>query len=67
MYFIYLPICQGNDLLLGETVVIAAMPVATAGTMLCVEYDGDEKFMAQITFITTLATVFTIPLIAMIL
>ena len=67
MYFIYLPICQGNDLVLGETVVIAAMPVATAGTMLCVEYDGDEKFMAQITFITTLATVFTIPLIAMIL
>ena len=67
MYFIYLPICQGNDLLLGETVIISAMPVATAGTMLCVEYDGDEKFMAQITFITTLATVITIPLLAVVL
>lgn len=67
MYFIYLPICQSDSLLLGETVIIAAMPVATAGTMLCVEYEGDEKLMAQITFITTLVTVFTIPLIAMLL
>ncbi len=67
MYLIYRPICGDDYLLLGETVVISAMPVATAGTMLCVEYGGDEKFMAQITFITTLATVVTIPLIAMVL
>ena len=66
-YFIYSPLCKSDALLLGETVIISAMPVATAGTMLCVEYDGDEKFMAQITFITTLVTVITIPLIAMIL
>ena len=67
MYLIYRPICGDNALLLGETVIIAAMPVATAGTMLCVEYGGDEKFMAQITFITTLATVLTIPLLATVL
>lgn len=67
MYLIYRPICADNQLLLGETVIISAMPVATAGTMLCVEYGGDEKFMAQITFITTLATVITIPLISMVL
>lgn len=67
MYFIYLPVCGDNAMLLGETVIISAMPVATAGTMLCVEYGGDEKFMAQITFITTLSTVITIPLLASVL
>ena len=67
MYFLYLPVCGDNAMLLGETVIISAMPVATAGTMLCVEYGGDEKFMAQITFITTLATVITIPLLAVVL
>ncbi|MCR4610651.1 MAG: AEC family transporter, partial [Lachnospiraceae bacterium] len=67
MYLLYRPICGDNSLLLGETVIIAAMPVATAGTMLCVEYGGAEKLMAQITFITTLATVVTIPLLATLL
>jgi predicted permease len=35
--------------------------------MLCVEYGGDEKFMAQITFLTTLVSVITIPVIAVLL
>ncbi len=67
MYFIYKPFIGDMSLLFGETVVISAMPVATAGTMLCVEYGGDEKFMAQITFITTLVTVITIPIIAILI
>ena len=67
MYLIYRPVCSSNPLLLGETVIITAMPVASAGTMLCVEYGSDEKFMAQITFISTLATVITIPIISMLL
>lgn len=54
-------------LILGEAVIISAMPVATAGTMLCVEHGGDETFMAQITFLTTVISLFTIPLIATIL
>ena len=64
MYGLYRGLITSNDLLLGETVIISAMPVATAGTMLCVEKDGDEKFMAQVTFLSTLATVITIPLLA---
>ena len=48
-------------------VIMDAMPVATTGTMLCVDLGGDEKFMAQMTFISTAATVFTIPIIAMLL
>lgn len=67
MYFLYRPFTTGDPLLFGETVIITAMPVATAGTMLSVTYHGDEKFMAQITFLSTLASVVTIPLMAMLL
>lgn len=67
MYVLFAPFVSGDALLLGETVVISAMPVATAGTMLCVAYGGDETFMAQITFLSTLLSVITIPLIATLL
>ncbi len=56
-----------EPLALGEAVIMGGLPVATAGTMLCVEYGGDEKFMAQITFLTTLFSVITIPVIAVLL
>lgn len=54
-----------DALLLGVCVVISAMPVATNGTMLCLQYEADEKLMAQGTFITTLASLITIPILAM--
>lgn len=53
-----------DELLLGVAVLMAAMPVATNGTMLCLECGADERLMAQGTFITTLLSVVTIPLIA---
>ena len=56
-----------EPLALGEAVIMAGLPVATAGTMLCVEYGGDEKFMAQITFLSTLVSVISIPVIAVFL
>ena len=64
-YFIFGLFVKDNSLLLGVAVVIAGMPVATNGTMLCLEYGADEKLMAQGTFITTLLSVITIPLLAM--
>ncbi|MBE5859319.1 MAG: AEC family transporter [Butyrivibrio sp.] len=63
-YLIYKPFTADYPVLFGVTVIISAMPVATAGTMLCVEHSGDERFMAQITFLTTLLTVFSIPIVA---
>lgn len=51
-------------MLLGVIVLLSAMPVATNGTMLCYQYGGDSKTMAQGTFVTTLGAVFTIPLLA---
>lgn len=67
IFFIFNPFAGGNSLLIGEAVNIAGMPVATAGTMLCVEYGGDEKLMAQMTFISTIASLVTIPLLTVFL
>ena len=64
VYFIYRGFIT-DTLLLGECMIISAMPVATNGTMLCLQYHADEKLMAQGTFITTAASLVTIPLLAM--
>ena len=53
--------------LLSMLVLLAGMPIATNGTMLCYRYGGDAKTMSQGTFITTVLSLFTIPLIAAIL
>lgn len=50
-----------DSLMLAILVVIAGMPVATNGTILCYQYGGDTKTMAQGTFITTVASIATIP------
>ena len=54
-----------DNLLLGVCVVLAAMPVATNGTMLCLQYQADDKLMAQGTFVTTLFSLITTPVLAM--
>ncbi len=64
LFFIYRMFVT-DPLLLGVCTIISAMPVATNGTMLCLQYQADEKLMAQGTFITTLASIVTIPLLAM--
>ncbi len=46
-------------------VVLCAMPVATNGTMLCYQYGGDSRTMAQGTFVTTVLSIVTIPILVM--
>ena len=43
--------------------VVIAMPVATYGTILCLRYEKDATLMTEITFITTLFSMLTIPLL----
>ncbi len=43
--------------------VVIAMPVATYGTILCLKYGRDTTFITEVTFITTLLSVLTIPLL----
>ena len=50
--------------ILGIAVTQMAMPVAVNGTLLSMEYGGDTEALAQATFLTTLLSIVTIPLIA---
>lgn len=55
---------QVEPLVAGIAVVLMAMPAAVNGAMLCMEYHGDTECMAQGTFLTTLVSIFTIPVVA---
>jgi len=44
--------------------IVIAMPVATYGTILCLRHGKDTAFITEVTFITTLLSMFTIPLLA---
>ena len=48
-------------------VILAGMPVASIGTMLCLKNGIDSKIMSQGTFLTTLFSIVSIPILAMIL
>ena len=56
-----------DSLVMGIAVTQMAMPVAINGTLLSMEYGGDTEGMAQITFLTTVASILTIPIIAVLL
>lgn len=43
--------------------VVIAMPVATYGTILCLKYHKDTTMITEVTFITTLLSMLTIPLL----
>lgn len=51
----------------GINAVLVGMPVASFGTMFCLKYGRDETVMSQGTFWSTLLSVVSIPLLAMIL
>lgn len=50
-----------NELLLGITVVVFAMPVATNTTILSYEYNADQRLASAGTFLTTLLSIVTVP------
>lgn len=52
-----------TGLLLSIAIVISGMPVATNGTMLCYQYGGNSRVMAQGTFVTTVLALVSIPLL----
>ncbi len=56
-----------NATMLGVFTVIAAMPIAAASTMLSLEHGGDEKLASRGVFLSTLLSVFTIPLVVWLL
>lgn len=56
-----------EPMILGIAVTQMAMPAAINGSLLSMEYGGDTECMAQITFVSTLASIVTIPIVAAVL
>ena len=53
-----------NPLSVAINTVVIAMPVATYGTILCLKNGRDTVLITEATFVTTLLSVITIPLLA---
>ena len=53
-----------DELVVAINTVVIAMPVATYGTILCLKLGRDTTLITETTFITTMLSVVTIPLIA---
>jgi len=56
-----------SDFVVNINTIVIAMPVATYGTILCLKYGKDTTMMTEVTFITTLLSMLTIPVLAMLL
>lgn len=66
VFFLLRPFVH-NQLILGIAMVVAGMPVASNCTILCLQYGGDQELASQGTFVTTLCSMVTIPLLASVL
>lgn len=62
----YLTTAMGfSEFVVNINTVVIAMPVATYGTILCLKYEKETTMMTEVTFITTLLSMLTIPLMVM--
>ena len=52
-----------SDFVVNINTVVIAMPVATYGTILCLKYEKDTTTITEVTFISTLLSMLTIPLL----
>ena len=65
IYFLF-KACGVSDLVNNINTVVIAMPVASFGTMFCLKYGRNPSLITETTFITTLGSIITIPLITLI-
>ena len=61
VYFLF-RFCGVSDVINNINTVIIAMPVASYGTMFCLKYGRNPSLMTEMTFVTTLGSILTIPL-----
>ena len=64
IYFLF-KACGVSDLVNNINTVVIAMPVASFGTMFCLKYGRNPSLITATTFITTLGSIITIPLITL--
>jgi predicted permease len=55
-----------NGIIYGICVLISAMPVASMATVLAENFGGNSQFASQNVFVTTIASLITIPILALI-
>ena len=53
-----------SEFVVNINTIVIAMPVATYGTILCLRHGKDTTFITEVTFITTLLSMITIPLLS---
>ena len=56
-----------SSLVVNINTLVIAMPVATYGTILCLKYGKDTTMITEVTFITTLLSMISIPMLVMFL
>ena len=64
VYFLF-RFCGVSNVINNINTVIIAMPVASYGTMFCLKYGRNPSLMTEMTFVTTLGSILTIPLITL--
>ncbi len=58
-------VCGVSDQVNDINTVVIAMPVASFGTMFCLKYGRNPSLITEMTFITTVGSIITIPLITL--
>ena len=56
-----------SEFVVNINTIVIAMPVATYGTILCLRHGKDTTLITEVTFITTLLSLVTIPLLVMLI
>lgn len=64
LYYLF-KACGVSPLINDVNTVVIAMPVASFGTMFCLKYGRNPSLITEMTFITTLGSIITIPLITL--
>lgn len=54
-----------DPFILAVVVILSAMPAASSGTMMCLAYGGDTRVMARGTFLTTILSLVSLPIVAL--
>lgn len=56
-----------DDVIVGTSMILTAMPAATSTALLAAQYNADVKFASKIVFVSTLASLITAPLLMFLL
>jgi len=67
IYYLTTVIGLFDSFVVNINTVVIAMPVATYGTILCLKHGRDTTLITEVTFITTLFSMLTIPALVMLL